>query len=120
MADGNQKDPAAPTGHDPLSDGEGLAPLPDGRQPSPMGKFLGGVGAAAVPMMGLVLIGLIPGLWFFLLLAVPFWLLALLAAVFVMRTEGFAAGLGVLAGCVIGAVAFCVAFYSQLGGIFGT
>ena len=109
-----------PTGHDPLSDGEGLAPVSDGRQPSPMGKFLGGVGVAAVPMMGLVLIGLIPGLWFFLLLAVPFWFLLLLAAVFVMRTEGFAAGVGVLSGCAIGAVAFCAAFYFQLGSVFGT
>ena len=113
----NEEDPAALTGDCPLRGGE--RPTPDERQPSPIRKFLGGMSISAAPTLVLVLIGLIPMLWFFLLLALPYWFLSLLAAVWIMRKEGFVVGLGVLAGCVIGAVAFCAAFYYQLRAIFG-
>ena len=83
----------------------------EGRQPNSVRGFLGGMGMAAVPVVGLVLIGIIPGLAFFLILAVPYWILSTLAAPFVMRSVGLSVGFGVLAGCAVGAGAFCAAFY---------
>ena len=111
MATGNQEGPAAPTVHCPLRGGEGIAPVPDGRQPSSIRKFLGGMSMSAVPTVALMLISFVPMLWFFLLPALLYWFLSLLAVVFVMRTQGFSVSLGVLAGCVIGAAVFVAYVY---------
>ena len=74
----------------------------------------------ALPTVVLAMVALIPGLWFFLLIALPVWFLGLLATVPVMRSEGIYAGLGVLAGLGLGAIAFCAAIYVNLHGVFGT
>ena len=74
----------------------------------------------ALPTVALVLIALIPGLWFFLLIALQVWFLGLLATVPVMRSYGIYAGLGVLAGWGLGAIALCAVIYVNLHNVIGT
>ena len=74
----------------------------------------------ALPTVALVLIALIPDLWFFLLIALHVWFLGLLAAVPVMRSDGIYAGLGVLAEWGLGAIALCAAIYVNLHRECGT
>ena len=84
------------------------------------GRFLGGMGMVAVPVVGLVLIGLIPGLWFFLIFALPYLAVSILAAPFLIRAAGLSVGLGVLTGCAIGGAVFCViGYYLWLPAIIG-